>query len=179
MIYLFLADGFEEIEALAPVDILRRGGKDVVTVSITDKRKVTGARGICVVADKLLSDIDESAGEMFVLPGGLPGADNLEACKPLCDMVTKANEQGKYVCAICAAPKILGKLGILKGKKATCYPGYEDALIGATPTGAGVTVDGNVVTANGMGSSIDFALTLLSLVSGDAKKIAKGILYNG
>ncbi len=179
MIYLFLADGFEEIEALTPVDILRRGGKEVCTVSITDKLLVTGARGIPVMADKTITDIKPEQGEMFILPGGLPGADNLEACKPLCDMIVKANEQGKFVCAICAAPKILGKLGIVKGKKAICYPGYEDTLEGAVIADTGVAVDGNVVTANGMSSSLDFALTLLSLVSDKAEKIAKGILYNG
>jgi len=179
MIYLFLANGFEEIEALAPVDILRRGGKEVCTVSITDKLLVTGARGIPVMADKTIKDINPDDGEMFILPGGLPGADNLEACKPLCDMIVKANNQGKFVCAICAAPKILGKLGIVNGKKATCYPGYEDTLTGAEIAGTGVAVDGNVVTANGMGSSIEFALALLSLVSDNADKIAKGILYHG
>lgn len=179
MIYLFLAQGFEEIEALTPADILRRGGKDVTLVSITDNLQVTGARGITVVADKTLSEIDCEKGEMFILPGGLLGADNLENCTALTDMIVKANNNKKFVAAICAAPKILGKLNILKGKKATCYPGYEEKLIGATPVSKNVVADGNVITANGMGSSIEFALTLLDLVSDKAEKIAKGILYNG
>lgn len=179
MIYLFLADGFEEIEALTPVDVLRRGGKDVCTVSITDSKTVTGARKITVTADKTLSEIDENDGEMFILPGGLPGADNLENCDALCKILVNANKKGKYVAAICAAPKILGKLNILNGKNAICYPGYEDALLGAKIADIPVAVDGNVVTANGMGSSIEFALTLLSLVSDKADSVAKGILYNG
>ncbi len=179
MIYVFLAEGFEEIEALAPVDILRRGGKEVSLVTITDKKQVTGARGITVVCDITLNEVELDNGEMFILPGGLPGADNLENCAELTALITEAESRDKFVAAICAAPKILGKLGLVNGKKATCYPGYEDKLTGATATGSKVEVDGNIITANGMGSSIDFALTLLSLVTDSAEKIAKGILYNG
>ena len=162
MIYVFLADGFEEIEALTPIDILRRCGLEVETVSIGGEY-VTGARKITVKADTVIDKISDA--QMYILPGGLPGADNLEACEKLC--------------GICAAPKILVKLGILKGKKATCYPGYENDLIGAEYTKSPVVSDGNVITANGMGSSAAFALELAGKLCDKADGVAKGILYNG
>ena len=177
MIYLFLADGFEEIEALTPVDVLRRCGKDIKTVSI-DTEYVTGSHKITVKADMTIESLSED-GEMYILPGGMPGADNLEKCKKLCEILTKANESGKYIAAICAAPKVLGKLGILKGKKAVCYPGFENALLGAEITNSPVVKDGNIITANGMGSALAFSLALAHAVSDKAEAVAKGILHNG
>lgn len=176
MIYVFLADGFEEIEALTPVDILRRCGLEVETVSIGGEY-VTGARKITVKADTVIDKISDA--QMYILPGGLPGADNLEACEKLCGILKDADKKGKYIAAICAAPKILGKLGILKDKKATCYPGYENDLIGAEYTKSPVVSDGNVITANGMGSSAAFALELAGKLCDKADDVAKGILYNG
>ena len=142
MVYIFLADGFEEIEALAPVDILRRAEVDVKMVSINDKLEVTGSHGIAVHADVLLKEVSEKA-DMLILPGGMPGTLNLQKCQPLCDMLKKADG---YVAAICAAPSVLGGLGLLKGKKATCYPGFEDKLEGAECVCDPVVVSGKTIT---------------------------------
>ena len=147
MVYVFLANGFEEIEALGTVDILRRCGLDVKTVSISDSLEVLGTHGIKVFADVLTSDVSYDDLDAIVLPGGLPGADNLENCSFVTDLVKKANADGKIVSAICAAPKILGAAGILTGVKATCYPGFEDKLIGAKVAKHHVVADKNIITA--------------------------------
>lgn len=177
MVYLMLAKGFEEIEALTPVDILRRGGVDVKTVAIGDKC-VVGGHGISVMADMTIDEVDEDTVDMLILPGGLEGTANLDRCAKIHSLITYAYNNNKFIAAICAAPRILGYDGILCGKRATCYPDMEKYLIGATKTGEGVVRDGNVITANGMGSSLAFALALLeALTDGEnAKKIAKSIL---
>ncbi len=164
MIYVFLADGFEEIEALTPVDIFRRAGLATRTVSITDTSAVTGAHGIAVAADLLLSEADLAAADLLLLPGGMPGTKNLAACKPLCEAVTAHAAAGKPTAAICAAPSILGELGLLTGRKATCYPGFEDALAGAILSDKKVVRDGHIVTAAGMGVALDFSLECLTLL---------------
>ncbi len=164
MIYIFLADGFEEIEALTPVDVFRRAGLETVTVSVSDSYTVTGSHNIAVTADKLLAEIDYTDADLLLLPGGMPGTKHLGACRPLCDALTAHAAAGKPIAAICAAPSVLGKLGLLSGKEAICYPGFEDALIGATISEQKVVRDGNTVTAAGMGVALDFALECLRLL---------------
>ena len=164
MIYIFLADGFEEIEALTPVDVFRRAGLDTLTVSITEKHTVVGSHGIAVSADALLADTDLSDADLLLLPGGMPGTKHLAACKPLCDAVVAQANAGKPVAAICAAPSVLGGLGLLNGKEAVCYPGFEGALTGATVSAKKVVRNGNIVTAAGMGVALDFSLECLCLL---------------
>ncbi len=179
--YVFLADGFEEIEALAPVDLLRRAGVDVTTVSVSDTRDVTGAHGVTVKADSIISEVAIMAPDLFVCPGGMPGASNLAACQQLGTMLRRQAERGHYVAAICAAPAVtLAPLGILKGKNATCYPGFEAHLAqaGASHKAERVVVDGNIITANGPSSAILFGLALVDALCGKdaAQQVAAGIL---
>lgn len=178
MIYVFLAQGFEETEYIATVDVLMRGGATVTTVAV-DELEVTGTHGITIKADCVMEDADFSDGEMFVLPGGMPGTNNLMDCKELTDLLKDAYSKGKYIGAICAAPKILGSLGFLKGKDATCYPGFEEFLEGANVVDASVAHTDNIITANGMGSAIDFGLKLLEVLGKNYLKVKKDILYNG
>lgn len=164
MIYVFLADGFEEIEALAPVDLLRRAGCDVTTVGVTGS-VVTGSHGVSVRADAdeaLLSDA-----EMIILPGGQPGADNLRASKAVTDAVMYCYENGWHIAAICAAPYILGELGMLNGVRAVCFPGYEDRLSGAVLSPNPVVTDGRITTARSAGHAVDFGLELVRVLKGD------------
>ena len=176
-IYTFLADGFETVEALAVVDILRRGGHEVVTVSIKDTREVMSAQKIPVIADITFAEGDFGDGDAVFLPGGMPGTLNLEAHEGLSMILDSYAARGRYVAAICAAPSILGHHNILDGKRATCYPGFEKDLYGATCTGAGVEVDGKLVTGRGMGKAVEMGLTLLSLLSDEetARKMAASI----
>ncbi len=160
--YVFLAEGFEEIEALAPVDVMRRAGLHVTTVSITDNLTVKGAHGIPVVADATFDELDYADAALLFLPGGLPGATNLEACAELGRLlVAKAACPDVIVSAICAAPLVLGGLGLLQGKKATCYPGFEETMKGATYTAAKVTIDGNVFTACGPAAAWELGFTFV------------------
>lgn len=168
-IFIHFADGFEEIEALAPVDILRRAGCDVTIVSMMDRKEVTSSRGVKIVADKLFEEMNYAEADMLVLPGGMPGSKNLDEHKGLKDKIVEANKSGKWIAAICAAPMVLGHLGLLKGKKATCYPGNEPDLIGATVTGASVEEDGNIITAKGAGVSVKFGLALAEVLVGKEK----------
>lgn len=178
MIYIFLADGFEEIEALTPPDVFRRAGLKTLTVSITDKHTVVGAHNIAVIADAALSEVNLSDADLLLLPGGMPGTKHLGECKTLCDAVTAHAKAGKPVAAICAAPSVLGGLGLLAGKEATCYPGFEDALTGATVSEKKVVRDGNIVTAAGMGVALEFSLECLRLLghADAANKIRKGVI---
>ncbi|MBD5158197.1 MAG: DJ-1/PfpI family protein [Butyrivibrio sp.] len=178
-LYAFLADGFETVEALGVVDIMRRGGVEVCTVSVSDRLEVVTSHNIMVLADKLFDDCDFSDADVVFLPGGLPGTKNLEAHEGLCALIDKAFADGKYIAAICAAPSILGHRGILKGKTATCFPGYEDELDGAMPTGEGFCVDGKIITGKGMGKTIDFALAILEALTGkdNAEEIKSKIQY--
>ncbi len=179
--YLFLAEGFEEIEALTPVDLLRRAGIDIMTVAVGESRHVTGAHGVTIEADLLLDDEDMSDAEMLIAPGGMPGAKNLAESPKVCALFKAQAERGAYVAAICAAPAVLlAPLGILDGRKATCYPGFEAPLAanGATHVeGERVVRDGNVITSNGPSSAIPFALALIeALRPGSAAGVAAGIL---
>ncbi|MCR4595663.1 MAG: DJ-1/PfpI family protein [Lachnospiraceae bacterium] len=180
MVYVFLADGFEEIEALTVVDLGRRAGLDVQTVSITRDKTVTGARGIPVVTDTVIKKVDWEGADMLVLPGGMPGTRNLEACEELMAHVDDMAGSGRNVSAICAAPTILGHRGILNGRRACCYPGLEGQLTGAMVCADTVSVDGNIVTSRGVGTAIDFALAIITkLVSKEkADEIAKSVVYH-
>ena len=179
-VYVFLANGFEDVEALIPVDVLRRGGIEVVTVSITDFPLVTSAHGVNIETDIMYEQGDFSDADMIILPGGMPGASNLYDHKGVCKAVVDLFAAGGKVAAICAAPAVvLAPLGVLDGKKATCYPGFESALTEATYTGDLVTVDGNVTTAEGPAAAFPFAYELLSQLSNrqTADQIAEGMRY--
>lgn len=164
MIYVFFAEGFEEIEALAPVDVLRRGGIEVKTVGVTGKT-VTGAHGIAVSTDMTVDQITLEGLEGIVLPGGMPGTLNLEANERLCELVSHADLKQLLIGAICAAPSVLGHLGVLNGKRATCFPGFEKELAGATVCDGQVVCDGNIITAKGAGAALDFAFALLCFLT--------------
>ena len=169
MIYLFLAEGFEEIEALTPVDILRRAGLKLKTVAVGENKTVKGAHGIEVVADILESELDDTAPEAIILPGGMPGTTNLEESTIVIDTLMHAIINESLVCAICAAPSILGIMGFLKHRNATCYPGFEQYLDGANFTDERVVRDGNIITAKGMGCAAEFALAIVEALCGKEK----------
>ena len=178
--FLFLAEGFEEIEALATVDVLRRAGIPVKTVSITESLQVKGAHGITVSADLIFDNTHFDHPEWLILPGGLPGAEYLYNFSPLQGLLERHASQKGKIAAICASPAVvLGQLGLLKGKQATCYPGFEDKMEGATPIDQPVVVDNNFITANGPASTLSFALTIVNLTVGEqeAIKVAGGMLY--
>ncbi|MBP5610146.1 MAG: DJ-1/PfpI family protein [Clostridia bacterium] len=164
MILLLLADGFEETEALVPLDLLRRGKCDVKTVGITGKT-VCGAHGIPVTADLVPNDVRGKI-DALILPGGMPGTTNLDASPDVDRLIEKTLSDGGRLAAICAAPLILGRRGLLTGKRAVCFPGFESELTGAVKTNARVVTDGNVTTAVGMGAAYEFGLALLSLLAG-------------
>lgn len=176
---IFLAPGFEEVEALTPVDLLRRAGAQVTIVSIGEEKAVTGSHQITVTADKLFEEMDFSDQDMLILPGGQPGTNNLKACKKLRDLLENANTQEKLLAAICAAPTVFGDMGLLKGKKATCYPGCEDGLIEAEYMTDRVVTDGNITTSRGVGTAIPFALSLIEQLFGKEKseEIRTSIVY--
>lgn len=160
-VYVFFGTGYEEIEALTVVDILRRQGIETEMVSITDEKTVTSSHKVPVVMDKLLSDVDFNSVDMIVLPGGMPGTRALEGCSSLMEQVDSFVAAGKPVAAICAAPTILGHRGHLKGKKAICYPGMEEELTGAEVVYEPAVRDGNIITGRGMGCAIPFALLIV------------------
>ena len=169
MILVLLADGFEEIEALCPVDIMRRAGLSVTTVGI-GKKEIIGSHGICVCADVTDSDVKFENIDLIFLPGGMPGTKNLDASETVHKAIDLAVEQNAYITAICAAPMILGKRGLLNGKSAVCYPSFEEYLIGATvPNDEKIIVDGKIITAKGMGVAQELGLTVVSLLCGNEK----------
>ena len=174
MVYVHFADGFEEIEAVAIVDVLRRGGIETVMVSITGNKVVTGSHDIPLVADMLFEEADYSKCEMIVLPGGMPGTTNLLAHAGLASEIVSFAENKKYLAAICAAPQIFGKLGILKRKKATCYPGLEEKLEGAVALGDKVVIDGNIITSRGVGTAVEFGLALVGILKGKELAVELG-----
>ena len=176
--YVFLADGFEEIEALTVVDLLRRARIEVTTVSITTNNIVHGAHGIDVMADILFEDNLPEV-DMLVLPGGGPGTRSLGAHVGLKDLLYEYVKKNKKIAAICAAPSVLGGYGFLEGKRAICYPGFEEKLTGAVITDEKVVVDGNFITSKGPGTSIEFSLELIKLLCGKetAQQILDGIQY--
>jgi 4-methyl-5(b-hydroxyethyl)-thiazole monophosphate biosynthesis len=177
-IAVHLATGFEEIEAITIIDVLRRANHEVTMVSMTDSTKVTGGHQIPVIADVLFSELDYSTIDALVLPGGMPGAKNLDLHQGLQKQILQFNSDKKLLGAICAAPLVLGHLGILKGKKAVCYPGFEPELHGAELLKTAITVSGNVVTGRGVGAALTFALQLVEELSGKEKsdQLAKAML---
>ncbi len=179
MIYEFLAIGFEEVEAIAPVDLLRRAGKEVQTVSVTGGKTVNGAHGIPVVADLLFEEADFSDAELLMLPGGMPGTTNLGAHEGLCALLKEQSAKGGRIAAICAAPTVLGALGILEGKKATCYPGCESGMSGAFPQTDTVVTDGNITTSKGPGTAVAYGLELVRLLYDEktANELADAFQY--
>lgn len=166
MVYVFLADGFEETEALTPVDVLRRAGVTVQTVGVTGKI-VTGSHGITVLADMELSQITLNNNlQAVVLPGGMPGTTNLEKTQAVLDAVSYASEHNLIIGAICAAPSVLGHMGLLEGKEAISFPGFEQELTGAEISQHYVCRDGNIITARGMGVATEFGLALTAALRG-------------
>ncbi len=177
---IFLATGYEDVEMLTVVDMLRRAGIEINMVSITGELEVTSSHNVVIKADELFEDADIDSADMLILPGGLVGTQNLLAYKPLTDKLIEFNNSGKSLAAVCAAPSILGALGILKGKNATCYPGFEEKLIGAKYQKKPVVTDGNIITSRGMGTCIDFSgeiITMLDSVQ-KAEEIKAKIIYN-
>jgi len=176
---VFLADGFEEIEGLTVVDLLRRAGIEVCTVSVTKDQLIHGAHGIHVVADMLFEEMESDMADMLVLPGGMPGTTHLKDHAGLTELIETFHAQEKYIAAICAAPSILGGLGILKGRKATCYPSVEDQLTGAVVEQVPVVIDGHIITGRGMGTAIDFSLAIITELvdTKKAKEIADAVVY--
>lgn len=180
-VYVFLADGFEDVEALIPIDVLRRGGVEVVTVSVmADSQVVETAHNVQIVADAMIEDCNFSDADLLFLPGGMPGASNLYDHEGVRQAVLSQAQAGKKVAAICAAPAVvLAQLGVLDGKQATCYPGFERLLTKASYTGDLVTVDGNITTAEGPAAAFPLAYELLSqLVSKEtSNQIAEGMRF--
>ena len=168
MVLLFLADGFEEIEALTPLDLLRRVGVEVITVGL-GSREIRGAHGITVLADTDTNHMPASHLDMVILPGGMPGAANLDASDVVKETLALAHQNGAYLAAICAAPMVLGHQGYLAGKRATCFPSFEEHLAGAQVCSDGVVVDGRVITAKGMGVAQEFGLALVGELCGREK----------
>lgn len=167
MVYLFLADGFEIVEAMAPLDMLRRAGAHVQTVGLFGK-KVRCSKNVEVTADIGMDEVNMDDCEMIILPGGLPGAEHLRDSEEIGEIIDTAERNGCFIAAICAAPMVIGRRGVLRGKRATCFPGYEDELLGAECTGEGVVRDGRVITAKGAGRSIEFGLALVDALYGKA-----------
>ncbi|WP_321333533.1 DJ-1 family glyoxalase III [uncultured Bacteroides sp.] len=168
-VYVFFADGFEEIEALTAVDVLRRAGLKVEMVSTTSEDVVTGAHGVVVTCDLLFDECDFMDAVMLLLPGGMPGAASLSKHKGLRELLLDYNSRKKPIAAICAAPMALGKLGLLKGRKATCYPGFESYLAGAECIDQQVVKDGHIITANGPGAAMAFSLAVVEFLLGKEK----------
>jgi len=179
MIYTFLATGFEEVEALGPIDVCRRAGLQVKTVSITDQLTVTGAHGVGIVADSMFADNDYSDAELLFLPGGMPGASNLNAHEGLCSVILAHHKAGKALAAICAAPMVYGNLGIAQGKRMTCYPGFEKFLTGATYTAALVERDGLLFTGKGPAAALALGYAIVEHFCGKetAEQLREGMMY--
>ena len=177
MIAILLADGFEEIEALTPLDVLRRAGLDVRTVAIGSKIAV-GSHGIPVICDIEADEVNENELSMVIFPGGMPGSLNLDASPYADKFINAALKNGGRIAAICAAPLILGRRGLLEGKEAICYPGFEEELRGAKISEKSVVTDANITTAKGMGVALPFALELVRLICGEnkANEISKSVM---
>lgn len=178
MIYVFLAEGFEETEAITPIDMLRRCGKEVITVGVTGKI-VSGSHKIPVTCDITIDEVKTEGIEMIVLPGGMPGTKNLGADKRLAEIITYCNEKNIFIGAICAAPSVLGAMGLLNGKKAVCYPGFENALTGAEVLDVPAVRDGNIITARGAGAALEFSYELIYALidKNTADKLAENIIW--
>ena len=166
---VFIADGTEESECIIAVDLLRRADIETELVSYSSSREVITSHNVKITADKAFDEASFDGSDMLFIPGGKKGVANLSVCKPLLDAVKKHAESGKYVAAVCAGPTILGKIGLLEGKNATCFPGFEDGLTGAIVTGEGVVADGKILTGRGLGFSIDLTLKMIEVLEGKEK----------
>ncbi|MEG0795433.1 MAG: DJ-1/PfpI family protein [Odoribacter sp.] len=177
--FLFLADGFEEMEAIAVIDVLRRGGVEIQTVSITSQREVKSAHGVTVLADCVFGEVSEEDVECLIFPGGMPGAQNLGHCKELMLLLQRQYDKGGYIAAICAAPAfVLSQLDVEKKLKLTCFPGFEKFLPNAKVVSDGVVVDGQIITGKGPGFAVAFGLNILGKLRSSvvATEVAKGML---
>lgn len=179
-VYVFMADGTEEVEALTVVDLLRRAGIAVTTVSVMGKEEIVSSHNIGIRTDELFGASDYTDGDMLVLPGGMPGTTHLKEHEGLRQVLEQYMQDGKYLAAICAAPSILGSNGMLAGKQAICYPGFEEQLTGAELVNKNVVHDGQFITSKGLGTAIDFSLELITVLAGAevAEKVAKGVQYH-
>lgn len=179
-VYEFIANGSEEIEALTVVDVLRRAGVECVTVSINETEEVLMSHGVRVSCDMKIADADFNDADMLLLPGGLPGATNLNECEAVRSAMQRQFEEGKKVGAICAAPLVLGSLGILKGKRATCYPGFENQMTGAEYTHELYTIDGNVITGEGPAATLPYSYAILEMLGkqAEAAQLREGMMFN-
>lgn len=178
-VYVFMADGTEEVEALTAVDLLRRAGVAVTTVSVMGREEIISSHNIGIRTDELFGVSDYTDGDMLVLPGGMPGTTHLKEHEGLRRVLKEYEKNGKYLAAICAAPSILGSNGMLSGKQAVCYPGFEEQLAGAELVNKNVVHDGQFITSKGLGTAIDFSLTLIAILVGTeaAVNIARGVQY--
>lgn len=178
-VYVFFAEGFEEIEALTVVDLLRRADIPVKMTGIAGGGSVMGSHGICVGMDASIGEVSLENTEMLVLPGGMPGTKHLGACEALLSLLKAADERKIRIGAICAAPSVLGDLGFLNGRKAVCYPGFEERLSGAEVLENQAVTDGHITTSRGLGTAIPFALEIISLLKGkeEADRIAATVIY--
>lgn len=176
---VFLADGCEMVEALTPVDMLRRAGIEVETVSVNGKKSVISSHNVEITADKVFEEMDELNADAVILPGGMPGTRHLGAHEGVLRTVRSFYESGKCVAAICAAPSVLGGLGILQGKRAVCYPSFEEQLKGAVISTNEVETDGNVITSRGMGTAIPFSMAIISMLESEekAKAVGQAVIY--
>jgi len=166
-----LAEGFEEIEAVTIIDVLRRAGLNVATVSVTGNRTVRGSHNIEMRADLLFEEVEYSKGKMIILPGGMPGSKNLNEHEGLKSQIVEYQKNGKYLAAICAAPIVFGSLGILKGKKAVCYPGFEAQLIGAEVLDISYIIDDKMITGRGVGAALQFSLGIVRILVGEERAL--------
>lgn len=176
---ILLAQGFEETEALTPVDLLRRAGVETLLTSVDGVSVVIGSHSIGVQSDIALKDLNVSELDLLILPGGMPGTKNLDANESVRNVVLECDKRGCFLAAICAAPSVLGRLGVLKGRKATCYPGFEEKLLDAQFVSDSVVKDGHVITSRGMGTAVEFGLKLVELLTDKktALQLSKGIVY--
>lgn len=179
-VFAFLAEGSEEVENLAVLDVLVRAGIEVKLISITGKKEVVTSHNVHIVTDALIEEVDLKSADVLFIPGGLPGTTNMMNHPGLCQGLKDACTEGRRVAAICAAPSVLGQLGLLEGKNATCYPGFEDKLTGANYTKNGVVTDGNITTARGLGYALDLGLELVALLDSKEKaaQIKAAIQYD-
>ncbi|MBQ4270215.1 MAG: DJ-1/PfpI family protein, partial [Clostridiales bacterium] len=161
---VFITDGTEETECLTTVDIFRRAGIDTTLVAVKDEKKIISSHKVTIEADQTFDEADLDSADILFVPGGMPGVTNFLACDKLIAQIRKSYDDGKYISAVCAGPSVLGKAGILEGKRATCFPGWEDKLFCGEYTGEGVTVDGRIITGRGLGFSIELALELIKIL---------------
>ena len=177
---IFLAEGYEEVEMLTVVDMVRRAKIDIDMVAIGDQRVVKSSHGVCITADRVLDEADFAEAQMLILPGGIPGTPNLRACDTLCQQLQQFAKEEKWVAAVCAAPTVLGELGILKDHQATCYPSFADQLICGQYVKKPVVRDGKVITSRGMGTCIEFAAEIITALKDaeTAEHVKTAIIYN-